>query len=256
MYPILFEYGRLTVFTYGVLVALGFTAALWLGRYEARRAQLSPRRFTDLALVSLVAAIVGARALYVVIELNYFATNPVGALELWRGGMVFYGGFCVAYVAGALFLRMTHTPLRPMMDAAAPAIVLGHAIGRLGCFFTGCCYGSECSLPWAVTFTDPRGLAMLWTPLHPTQLYDALANLVILVILLRMRRPKPHGDGRVFGTYLILYPFMRMIIEVFRDDQRGFIGPFSTSQLIGIPLIILGIIILCTRNRGSAAARI
>jgi phosphatidylglycerol:prolipoprotein diacylglycerol transferase len=254
MYPILFEYGRVTIFSYGVFVALGFLCALALGRYEARRAGLSVRRFTDLALVSLVASIIGARALYVVVDLNYFAANPAGALELWRGGLVFFGGLCVAYVAGALFLRATHTPLRPMMDVAAPAIALGQGVGRLGCFLTGCCYGSECDLPWAVTFTDPRGLARLWTPLHPTQLYDALANLLILAVLMLMRRPYPHNDGRVFGTYLILYPALRIIIEIFRGDQRGFLGPISTSQLIGVPLIILGVIILSTRDRATATA--
>jgi phosphatidylglycerol:prolipoprotein diacylglycerol transferase len=254
MYPILFEFGRVTIFSYGVFVALGFLSALWLGRREARHAGLSPRRFTDLALVTLVASIIGARALYVVVEINYFAANPAGALELWRGGMVFFGGFCVAYVAGGYFLRFTHTPLRPMMDVAAPAIALGHAVGRLGCFFTGCCYGSECDLPWAVTFTDPRGLARLWTPLHPTQLYDVLANLLILAVLMLMRRPYPHNDGRVFGTYLILYPLSRIVIEIFRGDQRGFFGPLSTSQLIAVPLVVLGIIILSTRDRATASA--
>ncbi len=248
MHPILFQYGRLTVYTYGLFIALGFFAAVWIAGREARRLGLDPRRIHDLGLVVLVAALVGARLFYVLVEWQYFAEHPLKIFEIWKGGLVFYGGFVVAGLATLAYVHHYRIPVWLAGDAIVPGLALGQAIGRLGCFFAGCCYGSECHLPWAVTFTDPRGLAPLNVPLHPTQLYSALGNLLIFAVLYGVARKRLRGEGQVFGLYLVLYPAFRFVVEFFRADPRGALGFLSTSQALGIPLFLFGLWVLWVRR--------
>ncbi len=248
MHPVLFQYGRVTIYTYGVFVALGFLAALWLAGREARSRGLDPKAIQDLGLVILVAALVGARLFFVLVEWEYFIQNPLKVFQIWKGGLVFYGGFVAAALAAAWYVRAHRLPVWTTGDVIAPALALGQAIGRIGCFFAGCCYGAACSLPWAVTFTDPRGLAPLGVPLHPAQLYSALGNLAIFGVLYFVARPRLKGDGRLFGLYLVLYPVFRFAVEFLRDDPRGGLGPLSTSQVLGIPLLAFGLWILLARR--------
>ncbi|GAB6062978.1 prolipoprotein diacylglyceryl transferase [Deferrisoma palaeochoriense] len=252
MHPILFQFGKLTVYTYGLFVALGFFAALWVAGREAERLGLEPRKVQDLGLVVLIAALVGARLFYVLVEWEYFVEHPWQVFEIWKGGLVFYGGFVVAALASLAYVRHAGLPVWPTGDAVAPGLALGQALGRIGCFFAGCCYGAECDLPWAVTFTDPRGLAPLNLPLHPTQLYSALGNLAIFLVLYLGFRKRWGGTGRVFGLYLVLYPAFRFVVEFFRNDPRGALGPLSTSQALGIPLFLFGLWLLWAR-RGERA---
>ncbi|RMG86047.1 MAG: prolipoprotein diacylglyceryl transferase [Candidatus Dadabacteria bacterium] len=252
MHPILFQFGKLTVYTYGLFVALGFFAAIWVAGREAERLGLEPRKVQDLGLVVLIAALVGARLFYVLVEWEYFVEHPWQVFEIWKGGLVFYGGFVVAALASLAYVRHAGLPVWPTGDAVAPGLALGQALGRIGCFFAGCCYGAECDLPWAVTFTDPRGLAPLNLPLHPTQLYSALGNLGIFLVLYLGFRKRWGGTGRVFGLYLVLYPAFRFVVEFFRNDPRGALGPLSTSQALGIPLFLFGLWLLWAR-RGERA---
>lgn len=255
MHPILFHYGRVTVYTYGLLVALGFIAGLWLMGREARRRGLDPRQFQDLGFLVLIAALVGARLFYVAIEWEHFARHPLQILAIWKGGLVFYGGLLCAAAAGIVYVRQKGLSLWTTGDVVAPALVLGQALGRFGCLFAGCCYGAACDLPWAITFHDPRGLAPLGVPLHPTQLYSAAANLAIFAILYFVARPRPRFPGQLFGLYLVLYPAARFAVEVFRNDPRGALGPLSTSQAVGIPLFLLGLWVLWSRRRAARNGR-
>ena len=251
MYPILFERGDFVIHTYGLFVALGFLAAFWLMGREARRLGLEQQDFQDLGLVILVAALAGSRLFYVLVEWEYFVENPLHVFFLWKGGLVFYGGFICAALAIAWFIRAKGMPLLGTLDVAAPALALGQTLGRVGCFFAGCCYGAECDLPWAVTFTDPRSLAPQGVALHPTQLYSALSALAIFVFLYFWLRPRQKFDGQLFGAYLVLYPAVRFAVEVLRNDPRGSLGPLSTSQALGIPLFFFGLWIL-TRKRSPS----
>jgi phosphatidylglycerol:prolipoprotein diacylglycerol transferase len=248
MHPILFQYGRFTLYTYGLLVALAFLAAFWLTGREAERRGLDRRHFQDLGFLLLVAAIVGSRLFHVLVEWEYYLEHPLQVVKIWEGGLVFYGGFICAALAMIWHVRARALPVWTTCDVMSPALALGQALGRLGCFFAGCCYGANCTLPWAVTFTETRGLAPVGTPLHPTQLYSALANLSIFAILYFVARPRQRFEGQIFGLYLMLYPAARFVIEFFRDDPRGALGPLSTSQALGIPLLLFGIWILIRRK--------
>ncbi|MBI5015739.1 MAG: prolipoprotein diacylglyceryl transferase [Deltaproteobacteria bacterium] len=252
MHPILFELGPFKLYTYGLLVALGFASALWIGGREARRYGIDAKEFQDLCFAILVSAVLGARLFFVLLEWRYFAANPGQILALWKGGLVFYGGFIGAALAAVWFVRRHHLPLWDTADAIAPGLVLGQALGRVGCFFAGCCYGAECHLPWAVTFTNPRSLARLGVPLHPTQLYESAAAFALFAILYGVVGRRRRFEGQVFGAYLTAYPALRFTVEIFRDDPRGSLGPLSTSQALGIPLFLFGLWILYSQSRGHA----
>ena len=253
MHPVLFEYGRITLYTYGLFVALAFLAGMWLAGREAERRGLDPRMIQDLGFLVLIAAIVGARMFFVLVEWRHFAANPLQIIEIWKGGLVFYGGFTAAALAGVLYVRAKGLPTWEVGDAVAPALALGQALGRVGCLFAGCCYGAQCDLPWAVTFSDPRSLAPLGMPLHPAQLYAAAANFTIFAVLYWVARPRQRSSGQLLGLYLVLYPITRFLLEFLRDDPRGTLGTLSTSQAMGIPLLAVGLWILYTRRPGREA---
>lgn len=255
MYPLLFEYGRITIFTYGVLVACGFLAGLWVGERQAERFGIERRKFQDVTFVLLLGALAGARLFYVLLEWEQFVSNPLEIVALWRGGLVFYGGFIGAGLAILWYARARGLPVWSLGDAIAPGLALGQAFGRLGCFFAGCCYGAPCDLPWAVRFQHPRGLVPpeRWgVPLHPTQLYEALANLVLFGLLWGLAKHR-RFPGQVFGAYLAAYPLVRFVLEFFRADPRGAWGPLSTSQILGIPLFVFGIWTLFGRGHTREA---
>ncbi|MEW6488507.1 MAG: prolipoprotein diacylglyceryl transferase [Thermodesulfobacteriota bacterium] len=244
MFPILFEYGRLTLYTYGLLIAGGFLAALWLVGREARRRGLDPKALQDLGFVVLLAALVGSRLFFVLLEWEHFVEHPWQVFEIWKGGLVFYGGFVGAALAALWVVRAKGLPLWTTGDIVAPAVALGQTFGRLGCFFAGCCYGAACDLPWAVTFTDPGSLAPLHVALHPTQLYSAAANFAVFAVLYGWARPRQKFQGQLLGLYLVLEPASRFVVEFFRADPRGALGPLSTSQVLAVPLFLFGLWIL------------
>jgi phosphatidylglycerol:prolipoprotein diacylglycerol transferase len=166
----------------------------------------------------------------------------VEIIRIWHGGLVFYGGFIAAFVTALWFIRKRGLPLWKTTDILAPPIAFGQFVGRIGCFFAGCCYGRACSLPWAVTFTHPESLAPKGIPLHPTQLYSSLNGLFMFVVLMGLRRVKAF-EGQIFWAYVLLYGVTRSIIEFFRGDDRGVLigGIVSTSQLIGVIMAAIAI---------------
>jgi phosphatidylglycerol:prolipoprotein diacylglycerol transferase len=250
MHPILIDLGPLTIHTYGLMVALAFLAAIWWGGHEARLAGLKHEIVPDLALLILIAAIVGARLVYVLIELPRFLNTPLKMLMFWEGGLVFSGGLALAVPAGWWAVRRHNQPPLPWCDAAAPAIALGQAIGRLGCLGAGCCYGKPTTLPWGITFHAEQSLAPQNISLHPTQIYHALAALLCfgVLVLLRQRLPRP---GQRLGLYLVMFPVLRFIIEFFRDDHRGTVGPISLTQLMAGIFLSVGLWLLFHQPKGE-----
>ncbi len=237
MCPILFRLGGLTVYAYGFFLAIGFVLGLVLAVLKARKEGVSFERVVDLFFLTVLSAIVGARGLFVLINLNLYRRNPLAIFKLWEGGLVFYGGLVLAAAVAIFYLRIKRLPVWKLADAFSPPISLGLFFGRIGCFFAGCCYGRETSLPWGVIFRDGRSLAPLDVPLHPTQLLDAVNGLGIFFFLLWWQKRK-RFDGQVFWLFLLLYSCGRFLVEMLRGDPRGFVlgGFFSTSQGLGVLL--------------------
>jgi len=253
MHPILVEFGFIKIFTYGLLVATGFFVAILLAGRQGKKEGLDQQKIMDLAFYVLVAALVGGRLLYIIVEYRYFLDNPLEVLKFWKGGLVFYGGFIGAFSVGFWYVRKHQLPVWKVGDIVAPSIAIGQAIGRWGCFFAGCCYGVRTDVPWAITFSDPKSLAPLDIPLHPTQIYLSLNALVIYGILVWLRKRKKF-EGQVFWTYGILYSIGRFIIEYYRGDDRGFAvqSVLSTSQFIGIFILLLSVFMWFRLRRSNA----
>src|SRR6266851_2168788 len=253
MYPRLFELGPITVYTYGVLLAAAYLFGLKLAMVRAKTRGLDSARVLDLGIYIIISALVGAKLLLLITDFRTFRTDPAELLTLLRSGGVFYGGLILAVAVALWYIRRAGLPLWTTCDVFAPGIALGHVIGRFGCLFAGCCYGNPTSRPWGVTFTDPFAAANVGTPLgiplHPTQLYEAGAELLILgVLLLTERKGKPF-PGRTFWLYMLLYAVSRFIIEFYRGDERGTVGMFSTSQFSSIVLAPLAIVMLVYLSR-------
>jgi phosphatidylglycerol---prolipoprotein diacylglyceryl transferase len=242
MHPTLFSIGPLTVKTYGLMVALGMFAALQYVLFRAKRAKIPEENMLDLVLYMIVAGLVGGRLAYVLLNFGYYMQTPSEIIKVWEGGMIFYGGLALGALAGYAYIKKHKALSLPKIaDISAPAIALGHAFGRLGCFFAGCCYGSVCDLPWAVRFSDPRSLAPTGIGLHPTQLYEALGNLLIFVFLDWYNRFE-HKPGKAFWVYIFFYGMLRFHIEFLRgDDRGGFVLGMSPGQLISFAAVLVSI---------------
>ena len=249
MYPILGEPFGIPIRSFGVMVALAFVFAMLAATREARRSKLiDPERIGDLLLWVMAGGILGARVLYVIVHWKKdFAHDPWLVFQIWKGGLVYYGGFLGAFLMGYLFTRRHKLDYITLGDVCLPGAMLGQAIGRIGCFLVGDDYGREApGLPWAVTFPDieesllPQPLR--GQPLHPTQLYMLLQSLLIFFILSMVARHRKFR-GQVFFLALMLYPIGRSICEVYRGDylERGMYYGVSTSQWISIPVFMVGL---------------
>jgi phosphatidylglycerol:prolipoprotein diacylglycerol transferase len=243
MYPEVFHLSFLH--TYGVLVAAAFLTALWLAGKLAARAGLNVDAVTNLGIYCALAAIVGAKLMMFLVDPS-FREHPseIFSLATLQSAGVFYGGLIAALAVSWWYIHKTGLPPLKTADVFAPAIALGHGIGRLGCFSAGCCHGVECNMPWAVTFTNPAAqmdAKWLGVPLHPTQLYEALAEFLIFGVLY-WRFGKAHSPGAVISLYLMLYSTARFIVEFFRYHEQGNLwgGPLDASQWISIALFAVG----------------
>jgi phosphatidylglycerol:prolipoprotein diacylglycerol transferase len=261
MYPILFEIGDWPVYSYGVLLAAAYLIGLQLAVVRARRAGVDPAKVMDLGIYLIIAALVGAKLMLIAVDFNYFRQQPRELLSLVRAGGVFYGGLIGAVLVGIWLVRKYKLPVWSTADLMAPGIALGHVVGRFGCLLAGCCYGRPTDAAWGITFTNPVANANVGTPLniplHPTQLYDAGAELIILTILLATERKGRPYAGRTFWLYMGLYAVSRFIVEFYRGDlQRGDVfGVLSTSQFVSLLLVPVAVTMLAIlRRRGSAAA--
>ena len=248
MHPILFEIGSWPVYSYGVLLALAYLAGLQLAVIRARRWGLNATKVMDFGIYLIIAALVGAKLMLVAVDFDYFRTQPRELLSLVRAGGVFYGGLLGALAVGLWLVRRYGLPVWTTADLFAPGIALGHVVGRLGCLLAGCCYGQPTDAAWGITFTHPVAAANVGTPLglplHPTQLYDAGAELVILAVLLVLERRGRGFPGRTFWLYMLLYSISRYVVEIYRGDPRGMVWGMSTSQFVSILIVPLALVML------------
>lgn len=233
MMPVL-KLGGIAVHAYALFMSLGFVAGSALALARARRARVDEDRLLSLLIAIWFGSLAGARASFVWEAWPYFAANPGEIPLVWRGGLSFYGGLAgglAAVVAGCLRMRL---PLARTLDLLVPSLAIGHALGRVGCLFHGCCYGQPATGPLAIAFAD--GL-----PRHPTQAYECVALLVLWVAsLLRARRP--HRGGELAGLYLIAYATLRFALEEVRDDMVGpaFAGLFR-YQWVSLVIAVTGL---------------
>jgi phosphatidylglycerol:prolipoprotein diacylglycerol transferase len=253
MHPILLELGPATIYTYGVLLASAYLLGLKLAMVRGDARGLDPARVLDLGIYIIISALIGAKLLLVITDFRTYISDPRELISLARSGGVFYGGLILAVSVALWYIRKIGLPLWTTCDVFAPGIALGHVVGRFGCFFAGCCWGKPTNVPWAITFTNPYAAANVGTPLnvplHPTQLYEAGAEALILWLLLATEKKGQRYPGRTFWLYMLLYAISRFIIEFFRGDERGTVGMFSTSQFISILLAPLAIVMLVYLSR-------
>jgi phosphatidylglycerol:prolipoprotein diacylglycerol transferase len=251
MYPVLFSFGNFKIFSYGLFVALAFIISMYYLSYSLNK--LKSKIFSQEKLYSFFVylfffGILGARAFYILINLKEYIVSPLDIFKVWQGGLVYYGGFIAVVVFSIIYCKVRNIQVLFLGDFFSPALALGHAIGRIGCFFAGCCYGKETNMPWGVVFKDKESLAILGEHLHPTQIYESLGNLFIFFILLFYMK-KERKVGNVFAVYLILYAILRFVVECFRGDDRGlYYFQLSISQNISIILVVIGVFIICKKS--------
>jgi phosphatidylglycerol:prolipoprotein diacylglycerol transferase len=254
MFPELFRMPFLDypVATYGVLLATAMVTAMWVGVRLAAKDGLDRESAYNVALATIGASMIGSKLLLVITEPELLEPSRLLSKEFWSSGGVYFGGFVAAFLGSMFFAWSFSLPWWRLADAFAPAIALGQAIGRLGCFAAGCCWGTECALPWAVEF--PRAAHAVtgvpWgVPLHPVQLYESLLALCIFAALMWLRRRRAF-TGEVVLAYLVLYSAARFALELWRDDPRGDVlgittaTGLSTSQLISVGCGATGLALL------------
>ena len=257
MFPKLLEIGSFSLPTYGALIALGFLVGISVSARLARRSGLDAERVTNLGIVLLLSAIAGAKLFLIFDNWAYYAEDfgRLFSLAALRSGGVFYGGLLTALGVAWFYTRRHRMPWLATADAMVPGLAFGHAVGRLGCFAAGCCWGRRTGVHWAVTFTDPDAHAVTGVPLHvslhPTQLYEALGAVAIGFALLWLYL-RPHTAGRVLGSYLVLYSSFRFIVEFYRAEGARTLligGMVSTTQAVAVGLVACGAWLLASTAR-------
>lgn len=236
--------------TFGVMVGLGFVCALLIGIAEGRKRGINRGDVIDLALWEIVMGVVGARLLYAAVQWEQYVANPA-LLFSGQGGQAYYGGLIAALGVGWVYCRMRGIAYIKAADLSCIGVTIGHAVGRIGCFGAGCCWGAPAPswFPFGVTFTDPQAPAiahahMEGIALYPTQIMESL-SLVGLYFFLTWRTRRDPRDGVATYWYFVGYGVVRFTMEIFRgDDVRGFLfnGWLSTSQMIGLVFIAVGLL--------------
>ncbi|MBI5573200.1 MAG: prolipoprotein diacylglyceryl transferase [Elusimicrobia bacterium] len=241
MYPTLFKIGFLEIHTYGVFVALGFFVGFRTLLFYGRKSNISSEIIESLTFLVFIFSLIGARFFYVLISWQEFADNPLDILKIWQGGLVFWGGFLGGAITGIIFSLKHKIPLWKLADVFAPALAIGHALGRIGCFFAGCCYGRITDSFLGVVFPE-NCLAPTGIKLIPTQILSSgLLFILFLILVIFWKRKK--FDGQIFLTYTVLFSAGRFLIEFLRGDFRGnLILGITPTQIVSIMIFIVSII--------------
>ena len=257
MYPVLFEIFGLKFHTYGVAMATAFIVAIFLASRRAPKEGLDPNIVIDTTFWIFVGTLAGGRIAFIIEHFGEYLQHPAEIIKIWKGGLVFYGGFFGAIILSYAFLRYRRAPFMKYFDILFSYTGLGYAIHRAGgCFMAGCCYGRPTDLFWGIAFRDTRSQVpreLLGVKLHPTQLYEALSGLIIFLLILSFRGRKKH-DGDIAAFFLVMYGVNRFFIEFFRGGAgRELLGPLTVAQVISIVTILLGGLIFLgvRRKRGT-----
>ncbi|MCU0651175.1 MAG: prolipoprotein diacylglyceryl transferase [Candidatus Omnitrophica bacterium] len=265
MNRILFHLGPLKVYSYGFMLAFAFVLGTILAQSRARKQGIDPNKITDLIFYILVSSIAGARFLYVAVNWQYYKSALMDIFKVWEGGLIFYGGFILALIVAIWFMRRNRLPAWEITDIMAPSVALGIALGRIGCFLNGCCYGII-SQRWGLSFPardnppvfaqqiadgliQPQAVCSL--PVIPAQLYAALHGLLIFAILIILERKKRFA-GFQFWVLVLLYSLGRFFIESFRYYERPYMaGSLTISQIISVVLFSASAFVLIARSKNA-----
>ena len=253
MHPTLFKFGAFSFYSFGLMVALGFFCIILLSLFYAKKEGIKTEFILDLAVYATIGSFVGARLFYVVGQWNIYRDNLFEIFMLQNGGLVFLGGLIFGLAVIMLYAKVKQIPMLKLLDAVSPGVVLGYAIGRIGCFLNGCCFGIPTHLPWGITF--PSGsLARYFlpdVPIHPTQLYSSFSMLLAFMLLLLIYRKK-RFDGQIFFWALIFYSVYRFTVEFFRFSPIHTWG-LTPSQLIVIVTFFMGLLGLIFKGRSRSS---
>lgn len=290
MHPILFRLpgfipyiGGAGLHVYGLMIALGFLIGMFYVKHESQRVGLDTDRVLDLFFWTMVAGLAGSRLMYFITEPSHQVfSNPLVFFKVWEGGLVFQGGIIGAAPVALWYTRRHKIPFFKMADTFSPPLSLGHALGRIGCFFAGCCWGAQCPIdfPLRLVFAQNPDVGTgvpFGVPLYPTQLAESFGEFCIFTFLILYRKKKPF-DGSLFVIYLTVYSVLRMVIELYRGDAvRGYIisplngqqtpgfsgflqNPYlSTGQFFGLGMIVVALfmwVYLKKQHNASKVGRI
>ncbi|MEO0074567.1 MAG: prolipoprotein diacylglyceryl transferase [candidate division WOR-3 bacterium] len=252
MYPTLIKVGSFQIYSYGLMLFLSFLIGTMLVENRARKFGVNPEKITNLALLTLIMVVIGARLLYVIFHFSEFANDLIGIIAFWRGGLgglMFFGGFLFAFIAGIIYVQVNRMPIYKMLDAIAPALVLGEGITRIGCFLNGCCFGKPTNCFMGIIF-PPHSAAgyQFHIPIHPTQLYSSLAGFILFGIALILEK-KHLKDGVLFGIILALYSLFRFGIDFVRYYENA--ANFLVNQIIALVLFIGAVVFVIIRLRNK-----
>jgi len=229
-HPVLLDLGFLKIYSWGFMVAIAFIAATILAAREAKRKGISPEKIYSLVAYIIIGAIIGSR-------IGYILFNPTSISDIfkfWEGGMAFHGGFIGGVLFGFFYVRKNKLNFWKITDICAPSIPLAQAIGRIGCFLRGCCYGIETTLPWGINYLG--GIR------HPTQIYSSIALFLIFIFLSKQKHKKSF-NGSLFLTYIIIYSIFRFFIDFIRAEPRVLLG-LTGAQIVSIVLFVIAIFIV------------
>lgn len=272
MHPIIVQFGPITIYSYGLCIAIAFLAAIATAAARARQFGWGAENAYDTCLCAMIASLIGSRFFYVLESPREFVSAPWEVFMVWKGGLSFYGGLIGAVVAGAVYLKMRRLNVAEGFDLLIPSVSLGQAIGRIGCFLNGCCFGKVGASPFSVVFPDgsPAYSYQLYEagvihpgsactlPVHPAQLYETLMDLGIFIALsCALSRKKYHGQ--VFLLYFVLYGAGRFLLEFLRADNPLLMSlgglALNLQQLISLAALVIATVVLLwagARNRKKA----
>ena len=238
MYPVLFQLGPLVIHSYGVMIALAVLLGVFVGLREGRRLGLEEGVLLDLAFYGTLAGVIGARLWHAATDWPHYVGRPWEILFFWQPGLAIQGVVVAAIATTVWLARRRRISFWQLADAGAPGLVLGQAIGRIGCFLAGCCYGVECDLPWAVPLAGAHR--------HPTQIYEFSVDLAIFAVLWTIRRRKPF-EGFVFLVYAVMWSSMRVLLDFLRADTPIVAYGMRWAQLAGLTGVAIGLLIIGVR---------
>lgn len=216
MWPVIFQWGSVQVYSFGLMVAAGVLVAIFLMGREAEKTRFPTRdQIFDLVFFTVLSGFAGARFLYVIEHWADYQTNPLMIFAFWEGGLIFYGGLIASLAGLFLFFRIRQLPPLKTLDFLVPYVALCHAFGRVGCFLNGCCLGDICQFAWAVRFPGES------VSRHPVQLYEALLDLGLFLALQRVKK-KSYPAGLVSCGYFAGYALIRFVVESVRRSNPVF----------------------------------
>ncbi|MCR4740659.1 MAG: prolipoprotein diacylglyceryl transferase [Lachnospiraceae bacterium] len=241
----LFSIGKFTVHSYGLLIGLGFLVAVFLGSYRAKKVNLSPDHYSNIAIFTLIIGFLGGKLMYMIVEFKRLLADPMSVIG--SEGFVVYGGIITGVLSIFVYCKINKLSFLNYIDLLVPCVAINQGFGRLGCFMAGCCYGRETTSPFGVVF-PPGSLAPAGVPLIPTQLISAAFDFALGILLIVLFK-KFKRSGDIGATYFCAYSIGRFLVECLRNDERGSVGALSTSQFISFFILAFSIVFFAINRK-------